>query len=1238
MKSTLVDYLRPTLVPSSAGRRTRRAKTRAMAGRAVETLEGRVLLHNPGTPEYAEHLAVFGLYNAKGVLQGGLVPDSSVTIESLGAGPLKWDDPNSWTTVVGGLPTGIHAVPQAHDNVLISKNTTMLVDGMEDAIDAQGRATLAANSVSLRTIRIDGTLQFATDVNTRLLVDTIIVEPSGTYQMGTAASPIQPGVKADVTFADNGPIDTSWDPYLFSRGIVTHGVVSIAGAAVTDAEVALPDPATGSTLIAPGSKSITLAPAPPLPGVSPTPVTTGPTNWKVGDRLIITGDTATDGNGNNQDEQVAIQSIGLDAAGRTVIAVTDVYNRGTGTGDSAYKGLAFAHAAPSGSNIFLTDVTRNAVFESQNPAVVASRGHSMFMHNGHVAISGAGFYGLGRTDKRNPIDDPVPVDDPANPGHLTDDFIDTTLKTAALMPVLDPSGHPVSLLVQGNTVPVLDAAGNMVPIRDAKNAVVKNPDGSIQYQIQFQTQAAATGRVLVPVNDASGNPVLLLDTNGHAVLETDASGNAIPEHDRNGNPIVYADGSTVYRPQYQLQVARTGLNPRGRYAVHFHRTGTDANDPQVSISDSAVVDSPGWGIVNHSSNVNISGNVVYNALGASFATEAGDEVGQFVANIAIHSQGAGGGIEDRARFNDFGQLGDGFWLQGGNVSLVGNVATGQRHSGFVFFPVGLVQKGFQLDAKGNPTATQISVDSLPDAFKAQLDPAYGTPGWTYGADITADPAYKGPATLPVGDVPLIQFSGNTAFANGDGMETWFSQLGVNINTGSGTTIHSFAPTVIDGFTSWNTNGPGIFSPYTNHVVYKNVTLVSNLNVLSNKTGAYQTGIARNDVTANATYQDVNIRGFSVGINVPVNGSNLIQGGTFDDLKDILITTSNGNRIVDINDTPADPIAFLGTLGTKATGGQKPLDIALQSSFNPREHDITKLFSRDVIQMGTVRYNNAQLYYLEQAADYVPFPSTAIAGQPAAPDYIPQELRDKTEAQLYATYGLALGGIVAPADAKASDPRINALIGSRVTYLPDLQLVSRKYSMFPDAANPPYANVPAYVLVYRYYDPSSVSPKADKNGYVTVKQTLTTPLHAGWNLLPVAINGVNRALLVYGDDAPPAFSLNADTPTVVNQADIDNGSTLSIKGKIVDNSFGTRDFRASFKLNDPKHVTPVQTRADGSKFITLSFTIKDDAGNTFLVQIDFDVVNQATLLKDNGRKHLPTIRVSLTLLALTDPNH
>ena len=122
------------------------------------------------------------------------------------------------------------------------------------------------------------------------------------------------------------------------------------------------------------------------------------------------------------------------------------------------------------------------------------------------------------------------------------------------------------------------------------------------------------------------------------------------------------------------------------------------------------------------------------------------------------------------------------------------------------------------------------------------------------------------------------------------------------------------------------------------------------------------------------------------------------------------------------------------------------------------------------------------------------------------------------------------------------------------------------------------------------------------------------------------------MLVYGDNTPPTFQLTSPSPTspiAINQADIDNGASIYIQGKVLDDSFGTRDFRQSIKL-DPKNEV---TNADGTKSYNLTFTITDFARNATEVVITFAVSNTSTLTKDLGRKNLPTIPPSVTLIAL-----
>src|SRR5262249_15510550 len=101
-------------------------------------------------------------------------------------------------------------------------------------------------------------------------------------------------------------------------------------------------------------------------------------------------------------------------------------------------------------------------------------------------------------------------------------------------------------------------------------------------------------------------------------------------------------------------IAGSGTNPRGRYPVHFHRTGSDGQSPAIPVKGCAVVNSPGWGYVNHSSHVEMDDNVAYNVHGAAFVTEAGDEIGAFRRNLAVRSAGSGHDTIARNDIQDFG--------------------------------------------------------------------------------------------------------------------------------------------------------------------------------------------------------------------------------------------------------------------------------------------------------------------------------------------------------------------------------------------------------------------------------------------------------------------------------------------------------------------------------------------------------------------------------------------------------
>jgi hypothetical protein len=71
-------------------------------------------------------------------------------------------------------------------------------------------------------------------------------------------------------------------------------------------------------------------------------------------------------------------------------------------------------------------------------------------------------------------------------------------------------------------------------------------------------------------------------------------------------------------------------------------------------------------------------------------------------------------------------------------------------------------------------------------------------------------------------------------------------------------------------------------------------------------------------------------------------------------------------------------------------------------------DVARYFGNDVVMLNFGPFANKRLYYPQQAAGAVPFPSPI--------DGLPSQYVGLTNQQLWDLYGVALGGTVAPAGA------------------------------------------------------------------------------------------------------------------------------------------------------------------------------------------------------------------------------
>jgi G8 domain len=286
-----------------------------------------------------------------------------------------------------------------------------------------------------------------------------------------------------------------------------------------------------------------------------------------------------------------------------------------------------------------------------------------------------------------------------------------------------------------------------------------------------------------------------------------------------------------------------GTNVRGRYALHFHRTGADPSLPPIQVTGNFLTDSPGWGYVNHSSNVAFTDNVAYNVDGAAFVTEVGGEIGSFTHNLALHESGRRGPPDPhdstfvREMLADWGFGGIGFSLAGGGVDLVNNVSCDAHFRGFSYVCILITEPG-GIGAAQYPTA-------------ALTDPSIAHGATTINAD----------------KVPIHMFYGNEAFACNDGLGTYVFRP----------TVTALGPNVIDHFTVWGVSSAGINLAYANDVTIRDARLLNDLSAAVHGV----MGISQNSFSSiNITIINADVEGWFVGLFASQEGTITIQGGTW----------------------------------------------------------------------------------------------------------------------------------------------------------------------------------------------------------------------------------------------------------------------------------------------------------------------------------------------------------------------
>lgn len=375
----------------------------------------------------------------------------------------NWSDPLTW----GGTLPGERA------KVAIPRAVTVTVD--------------REIPMGYDWLRVDGTLRFRPDADTRLVVETLVA--MGRLEIGTEAEPIQSGVTARLVFKSPvQPISHAIDPLELTRGLIAMSPVSIYGTPKREisALVGFPDVAATTLMLE-----------------------QDPVGWRAGDDVLVTPTLW------GQDEVVTA----VVARGRTIeIAPPLKYTRKNVPTDPAIR-------------VHVGNLTRNVIIQT-DPNHAGQRllqGHVMLMGGGH-RIYNAAFLDTGRTVMRGPVTrldgttrvQPMPVTDPI--------LLPDGTRDAQLMPICEvtaenvrgryalhfhnPSAASEPSLIEGVVVRVQRERGFKVGIQNhsahvyVRRSIVHQIDGAGLMSEEGDERGEFTGNLVVH-SQGSGSPIPL---------------------------------------------------------------------------------------------------------------------------------------------------------------------------------------------------------------------------------------------------------------------------------------------------------------------------------------------------------------------------------------------------------------------------------------------------------------------------------------------------------------------------------------------------------------------------------------------------------------------------------------------------------------------------------------------------------------------------------------------------------
>lgn len=498
-------------------------------------------------------------------------------------------------------------------------------------------------------------------------------------------------------------------------------------------------------------------------------------------------------------------------------------------------------------------------------------------------------------------------------------------------------------------------------------------------------------------------------------------------------------------------------NPRGRYSVHFHRGGFDPALTPAYVEGVTVNNDPGWAFVNHSARVDFVKNVSYDVLGGAFMTEAGDETGSFVDNIALRSVNPDDPLSNvmhpnalvdlREEFQDFSWQGDAFWFHSMGITVTGNIAAGASAHGFIIWPEGLIENGLgmrrgDVNLHITDAAQRATLTGVPSNFVLEC--------WL---------------------IPSKPFSNNIAYSTRKGLTGYYVQTRFLEETEEKYNIPTQAyyntlNAVFDNFTIWNFRNKGVEFLYGSNVTLQNSRIIG-YNSLTTTVGI---DVDHWHNTNNWVLTNNTVEGFNnsnIGFSTPLNANVIISGGTFNNqYTDIEIKETN---FVLNADDQTQYGELTRTMNISNITFQNPnRNIVMNARFSlnqdpqdgidfPDDSKSTLYFLlNDNITLNYGPFNNSSLYFQEQDANFIPITNSNYqlevpAGDPPSDVIIPEIYRNKTNAQLQSITSnpsTSFGGELLPAGT-VEHPTI---VGGRIpasTLSMEEQAFDQNFTLFPN---------------------------------------------------------------------------------------------------------------------------------------------------------------------------------------------